>query len=336
MVPKYNGIIVCKFEGAREIFLGGVEMENSERNFVKIIKEICEEENIQIESFSYDWIFKLHKNGVYNYILGYQFGLNTCSVHSICCDKSAASEVMSALNIPNIEHIFFMSPTNQKYVGKNGNWLAMTELLNTYGKLVCKSNNGTGGNSVYCVSNQYELENAAFKVQRSSRAMAISPYYDIENEYRTIVLNGEIKLVYVKQRPYIIGDGIHSIANLVCKEIENGKSVKLDEMEQKDFYKILDENEIFYLGWKHNLGKGSYAVIEDSDIVIRNIQEIVYNVVEKMNIRFASIDIVKCNGEYKVLEINSGVMMEHFSQQDDNTYKIAKNIYREAILEMMQ
>ena len=92
-------------------------MTNSESNYVAIIREICAEEGIELQSFSFDWIFRLTKNGKTGFILGYQFGLNSASVNSICCDKSAASELMTALGIPNISHILFASPPEQKFVG---------------------------------------------------------------------------------------------------------------------------------------------------------------------------------------------------------------------------
>lgn len=311
-------------------------MENATRNFVRIVKEICEEEKISVESFSHDWIFRLYKGGIFNYIIGYQFGLNSCVTHSICCDKSAASEIMTSLGVPNIEHYFFMSPTNQKYVSKHGNWENIMNMLKKYGKLVCKANEGTGGNQVYCVNNQYELENAVFNIFKRSRSMAISPYYDIENEYRVIVLNGEIKLVYTKCRPHIVGDGIHTIRHLLLENLNSNKSYfKFNELEQNDLNIVLNKGKIFWLNWKHNLGQGAYAQVEDLDAIKEKIDNIVKLLVEKMNIKFASIDIVSCDNEYKVLEINSGVMMEHFSQQDENTYKIAKSIYKEAILSML-
>lgn len=311
-------------------------MENSSRNFVKMIKEICCEENIQLESFSFDWIFRLYKNGIYNYIIGYQFGLNSCSVHSICCDKSAASEIMNSFGIPNVEHYFFMSPTNQKYVSKHGNWENIMGMMKKYGKLVCKSNEGTGGNLVFSVSNQYELERAVFKIFRRARSMAICPYYDIQNEYRVIVLNGLIRLIYTKQRPFVVGDGVHTVSHLLLEYISNNaQAIVINEIESEEYNKILSKGEVFYLNWKHNLGQGAYAEMQDSDLIMQEITSIVNSVVNKMNVRFASIDIVDCNGEYKVLEINSGVMMEHFSQQSEKMYQIAKSIYKEAILCML-
>lgn len=311
-------------------------MENYFRNFVKIIREICDEESIMLESYSFDWIFRLYKDGLYNYIIGYQFGLNVCSVHSICCDKSAASEIMTSFNIPNVEHVFFMSPVNPKYVNECGNWKVMMELLSKYGKLVCKSNEGTGGNQVYCVKNQFELENATYKIFKNSLSMAICPYYEIDNEYRVIVLNGDIKLIYMKQRPYITGDGVQSVRSLISNYIEEGNDIVFKNINEDDWGRILEKNEIYYLNWKHNLGKGSYAIIEESNEIVNKIEAIIKDLINKMNIKFSSIDIVKCNNEYKVLEINSGVMMEHFSQQDGDTYIIAKEIYREAILSMFE
>lgn len=311
-------------------------MENAARNFVKIVKEICSEENIELESYSYDWIFRLSKNGIYNYIMGYQFGINSASVNSICCDKSAASEIMTSLGIPNVEHYFFMSPFNQKYVKKHGNWEKMMKLLEKYEKLVCKSNEGTGGNLVFRVNNQYELESAAFNIFKNAKSMAISPYYAIENEYRIIVLNGEIKLAYIKRRPYVVGDGIHTVNQLLFEYVAyHENSVNLKDLDLNDYNKVLGNGEVYYLNWKHNLGQGACAQIEDINIIKEKVDDIIGLLVNKMNVKFASIDIVKCQDEYKVLEINSGVMMEHFSQQDENTYFIAKSIYREAILSML-
>ena len=165
--------------------------------------------------------------------------------------------------------------------------------------------------------------------------MAVSPYYEIENEYRAIVLDGELKLVYSKQRPYVIGDGIHTISGLIFDYLsENNCNCVNVKVSDEDMTRILDKGEYFELNWKHNLGKGSKAIVVEDHNIIDYIKSIVNMVVKRMNIRFASIDIIKCKDGYRILEINSGVMMEHFSLQDDEKYKLTKQIYREAILKM--
>jgi hypothetical protein len=37
--------------------------------------------------------------------------------------------------------------------------------------------------------------------------IAVSPYVEYETEYRCILLNNKIELVYSKQRPFVVGDG---------------------------------------------------------------------------------------------------------------------------------
>ncbi len=304
-------------------------------NFVKIIEEICQEENIELESFSSNWIFRLYKDGKYNYIIRHQFGLNTASVHTICCDKSAASEIMSSFNIPNVEHFFFMSPINQKSINDMGNWELLKNKLNEYGQLVCKSNEGFGGKNVFRVSNQYELENAVHKIFGESGSMAVSPYYEVCNEFRVIVLDGTIKIIFSKQRPYIVGDGIHSMGSLIFTQLQDECINNTIATIEDDLTTVLDKGEIFYLNWKHNLGQGAIAEVIEDNIIKNKLESIVNVIAEKLNIRFASIDIVEVNNEYKVLEINSGVMMEHFSQRNENYYNITKSIYKEAILKML-
>ena len=51
--------------------------------------------------------------------------------------------------------------------------------------------------------------------------------------------------------------------------------------------------------------------------------------------RFASVDVVETAEGLKVLEINSGVMMENFAGQDEESRSIAKEIYRDAVRKMM-
>ena len=57
---------------------------------------------------------------------------------------------------------------------------------------------------------------------------------------------------------------------------------------------------------------------------------------EEIGVRFASIDIVSTNEGLKVLEINSGVMMENFAGESPQNYRKAREIYRDAILKMMK
>lgn len=312
-------------------------MTNSESNFVKIIKEICAEESIRLTSYSFDWIFQLEKNGKIRYILGYQFGLNSASVNSICCDKAAASEIMTAHGIPNIEHLLFASPDEQKFVGKTGCWAQLIALLKEKGTLVIKPNDGTGGDRVFKVSSVCELETAVHKIFEKSAYLAASPYYDIANEYRTIILDGAARLVYVKRRPHLTGDGMSTVAELMIRHLSGNAAINAEEIRlpgRAD--RVPEMGEQVLLGWKHNLGLGARAELVTSGPLRSKIERIVAEVAGSLGVRFASVDIAETTEGMKVLEINSGVMMENFAGQDAESYATAKAIYRDAILKMFE
>ena len=187
-------------------------MENSKSSYVKIINEICAEEGIKLSSYSYDWAFCLRKDQKRAFILGYQFGLNPSSVQQVCNDKNIASEVLKEEDIPSVYHACFMAPSMLQYTGGKGSWKALLAELEK-GTLVCKDNYGTGGNLVFKVRTQAELEQAASDIYKSSEAMAVCRYEDIQSEYRLVVLDGEIPLPFQRF--------VRHLLVMVCQQLAN-------------------------------------------------------------------------------------------------------------------
>ena len=301
-------------------------MLNSSRQIVKIIKEICAENSIPLKLFSYDWIMQLEIGRKNTFIYGYQFQNNNGTSQLICDDKSALSDILIENGINAVKHHFFMSPTNMAYVGAAGNWEKMIKLLNAYGTIVCKDNMGTSGNGVYMAANQYELENAVFTIFRTSRALSVCKYYEIENEYRVIVLNGKAELIYSKEIPFVTGDGKRKFEDLCFEKygaMITETSVRPDEVISKDA--------MVKLNWKHNLDKGASAIIVTDESIKNNLSKLALAAADVVNIKFASVDIIKTEGEYKVLEINSGIMMENFAKASEKNYLISKEIYTKAL-----
>ncbi len=311
-------------------------MKNAQRSLVKIIKEICHEEGITCQSFSYDWLFRLSKQEKITHILGYHFENNSATAQLICADKCATSDLLLAAGVACVEHVFFMSPKDINYVGVSGNWKRLIDLLNKHGKLVCKSNEGTGGGNVHLVSNHFELERATHTVF-TGRTMAVSPFYKIEQEYRIVVLNGRAKLVYSKAIPFVEGDGVSTLRQLLIAYAQTHAEWPLDFSQREDEdTAILQPGEKYHLNWKHNLGQGATPVVIQDESLIATLSSLALQAAKTVNIQFASVDIIKTEGAYLVLEINSGVMMENFSQMSDAHYQIAKSIYREALQSIFQ
>jgi glutathione synthase/RimK-type ligase-like ATP-grasp enzyme len=64
------------------------------------------------------------------------------------------------------------------------------------------------------------------------------------------------------------------------------------------------------LNWRHNLDSGAQPVVLERGAIREACVEIAVNAAKAVGIRFGSIDVVQVDGAWRVLEINSGVMME--------------------------
>ena len=304
---------------------------------VNIIEEICAEEGILCERFSYDWIFRLTKNGKTVHIFGYQFENNSATAQLICTDKCASSEILHSKGIPAVEHYFFISLDDLHYIGLEGNWPRMLELLKQYGRLVCKPNEGTGGIDVFQVSSPSELELAVNAVFAHSRSLALSPFHPIEQEYRVILLNDQVKLVFSKTIQSLIGDGRSSFRQLLLQQNPALlETIPTGEFGEDLLNKIPKSGEKIPLNWKHNLGQGAQPEIITEPSLTASLSDLALRAAQAVNVRFASVDIIRTGGEFKVLEINSGIMMESFARMNPQSYQIAKSIYHQALVVLLE
>lgn len=290
------------------------------REIVRIIKEICRDEQINFKSFSNDYILKLEKNNRTMYIYGNKFPNNTAAIEQICNDKAALSDILDCYNVPHVKHFYFDSPILEEYCSESGNWSKMQKLLKEYNILVCKPNKGTGGRNIFKVQTKKELEYAVLKIFQSSNSICIAPYYDIRNEYRVLVVGDEIQYVFKKIRPYIIGDGKRTIEEL-WKSIHD-KSITITN--EINWQSVPIENQKIELSWKHNLGQGAEPEIVTDQELLTALSDLAKKCVVALNLGFVSIDIIETNGKLLVLEINSGVMVEKFAKSSEANYILAK------------
>ena len=299
------------------------------RQLVKIVEEICEENHLKLTRYSDDWILQIKARGKPDcLVIGYKFPNNNAASSKLCDDKSALSAILESKKIPCVPHIYFEGPKSPM-VDDDGIYGKLFDMFDRYGGLVCKTNCGSGGNSVFLCKTKKQLESATFDILRSSRSMAVSPKIDIKNEYRIVVENNRALLVYSKERPHVIGDGKSTIGDLM-KNID--KVDKNDEMPNIDYDSIPALGEKVTVAWKHNLGRGSLPILINDENEIYKLSKFALRSAKALGLQFASIDVVRDNNNnYMILEINSGVMMEKFSKLGDDYYKTAKHIYERAI-----
>ncbi len=293
-----------------------------EKQFNKIIKQICQEKSIQYEELSDDWIIKLTKENRNKFIVGYKFDLNNQATSEICNDKFALYAVLKSEEIPVIEYNILFKNEEDK----------LEKYFYEYNQnVVLKPNNGTCGNNVLHICEYDKLKNEYNKLISKCYSVDICPFYEIESEYRVIYLPTK-QHIYKKVKPIITGDGVHSVKELL---IEFNSEYFGDERNLKNENISADYipkfGEKIEYEWRFNLSRG--AKIADVDDEEKNIlMNMINNIIKVINLKFVSIDIVKLtNNQYMVMEINSGVMMENLVKLQDDGIQIAKSVYGEAI-----
>ncbi|MCI5734239.1 MAG: hypothetical protein MR297_03580 [Tenericutes bacterium] len=309
------------------------------KNLQRIIKQIALENDLSYEVLSCDLIIKLTKGNKIRYINGYKFGLNSHSLGLILDDKYATYELLNSLGISVCKHHILFRPTNHNSYAKNYNSFDYCyDLFLKYNKnVILKVNNGTCGDGVYHITTKKELKKIYNHLLKYNFSISLCPYYDIKNEYRVILLNNEIKIMYGKINPVVIGNGKDKLIDLLKDFNINYFGYKTNLKKNINYNKVLKKDEKFIYDFKYNLSKGS-IITEDIDKETKSIiSKMAKDVSKKINLGFGSIDIIKTNDDkYYVLEINSGVMIENYIKLTSDGFKKAKKVYEEAVLEMFK
>ncbi len=175
--------------------------EPQKRFFIEAIEKAAQEQGIKTEWSFGNWVCRLQKDGTKHFIYGYNFPLNSASNLEIIKDKAATSYFLEKAKIPTARHELFLKPELHSFLPKDQSVESIFKFAEslTY-PLVCKDNRGAGGNLVFKVENESELKTALDEVWQNSRGASLSPYYDVENEYRFFVLDSEIKFGYKKMK----------------------------------------------------------------------------------------------------------------------------------------
>jgi glutathione synthase/RimK-type ligase-like ATP-grasp enzyme len=294
----------------------GSEMQSNQRVFVKAVQKYCAENGIAVQTPPQDWLMVMQKGPRRHLTYGYDLGLNSAVTHRFANDKAATAELLEMNGIACVPHAFFPSPALGEYVPHHGTWEAMlAHLTQNPGGIVVKPNEGTSGRLVFKVLTRPALELAVGEIFSLNLNLAISPYLEIKNEVRVILVDDLPVIVYGKSRPAITGDGVHSILELALATMPADRlSAILPRMagdpDSANLDMVLPSGRHHALNWRHNLDAGAEPVLLQQGEVRERCVELAIKAAKSIDLRFGSIDVVQVDGGWRVLEINSGVVME--------------------------
>ncbi len=157
-----------------------------------MIRLACQRQGIDCESMSEDWVLRLTHGEDIRWVLGYKFDLNTAAASALAQDKVAMHVVLKQAGIASVEHALARSVPHQP--------IERSKLQAFSGApLVIKPLDGSGGRGVSLAPT---LDDAIRHITDAPEpAWAISPHYDLEQEFRLIMLRGQTLLAYEKTQP---------------------------------------------------------------------------------------------------------------------------------------
>jgi glutathione synthase/RimK-type ligase-like ATP-grasp enzyme len=289
-------------------------MANSQRVFVNAVQKYCAEHGIAVETRSQGWLMVMRKGPRRHLTFGYDVGLNSAVTHRIANDKAATAELLEMNGIACVPHAFFPSPALSGYVPDLGTWQAMLGHLAQHpAGIVVKPNEGTSGDLVFRVLARPALERAVNEIFSLNLNLAISPYLEIKNEVRVILVDDLPVIVYSKSRPGVTGDGVHSILELALATMPAERLSAILPRMAGDLDSATLETppgQHHALNWRHNLDAGAEPVLLAQGAVRQRCVELAIEAAKSIDLRFGSIDIVEVDDGWRILEINSGVVME--------------------------
>jgi len=263
----------------------------------KLIEEICNEEMIDYKLISEDWVMVLTKNNITKCISGYRFPLNDHALGSVIDDKYAFYDLCKLKKIPIIEHNILFNPNSK--LGNNTNDLLKKYFVEYQENVVVKPNLGTEGTNVYHITNYSDLLKITNELFKNNFSISICPFYKIDNEYRVVVLNDKIKLIFEKSKPVVIGDGKSSIKELLIN-LNPYYFTKINF--SNEYNKILKNGEQYEYDWRFNLNKGATAELVENNDLYQKLSDIALNATKTINAKFVSVDIIKCQNKFYLIE----------------------------------
>lgn len=192
----------------------------ADRLMPRVVEDYAKRTDVIFHAYSDEWVLRLTRDNVTRWIVGYKFDLNQSAAGELAQDKVATYTSLVAAGIPAVPHYLVRSLPQELIHIKE-----LHDILDGF-PVVAKPLEGTGGREVVHLDT---IDQALDMIRGSGEpAWAVSPHYDLQAEYRLIMLDGNSLLTYEKTQPAWRGE--LKLFNLgfgaVAVDIEDGALLK--------------------------------------------------------------------------------------------------------------
>lgn len=292
---------------------------------------------MKLEELSQGWVLRLSHRGKTRHIFANTFDTDRAATQKIVADKVATAALLEHLAIPHVAHKLFYG--FQRASLTESVWQPILAYAAAHqGQVVAKALRSSGGKDVYICLHAKVLEQACHLLFHTEAAISLSPYYPAESEYRVMMFQGQCHILYEKKKPSLVGDGQQSLAALLEQkakaQTDPQRAKILRALLPEDSTRILAQGEHYLLSHKHNLSKGAEVNFTIEASLQQKLIALAERTVEGLGLQFGSVDILQTAhndddfGGLKVLEVNSGVMVDNLLKLHPDMADKVDSMYR--------
>lgn len=323
-------------------------MSKSQPNLSKLLKKIAPKAGVKvILEPRYSRVGQMIcPNGKIHYFRDNNFDLNPMGSSAIAVDKDYANYFMSKMGYPTISGQAFYSEKLCKVLNSNeGIEKAFQYALHLGFPLIVKPNSKSQGKCVFMVNNKKEFYNTCLKVFKCDRVVLIQRFIP-GKDYRIVVLDDEIISAYQRLPLAVIGDGVHTVLELLnIKQSEfysGGRTTKIDindcrikmflGNQKMKMNTILKKNQYCQLLPNANLSSGGEA-FDVTSTIHEDFKKIAIKLTAAMGLRYCGVDIITegditdAPSKYWVIEINSAPGIDNYFAIGKEQQKIVEKLY---------
>lgn len=169
----------------------------------QLLDEICREDGIDLAWLSTDWLAVMRKGQKERRVLGYgKFDLNPAAASMAADDKCVTFELLHQAKLPVVEYaILYAADNHDPYVHGRNSLEYVIKYFNEHNQhIVIKPNAGQCGMGISQITAPEQIPAALDEALTQGYAACMCPFYDIEHEYRVVMLDDEARLTYQKNR----------------------------------------------------------------------------------------------------------------------------------------
>ncbi len=279
-------------------------------------------------------------------------GLNSRASIKLAKDKYRCGEVLEAagVSVPKTVMIPGFSRIEQEEQGRQDQIELMIRqsvrlLVDQVGfPVFVKPNTGSEGHGVYRADDPKSLSRILRRARRNSDEVLVQQASHGQ-EYRVVVLGGNVIMAYQKVPLGLIGDGVSTIGDLLnaqLGELRKTRKLRLHAASPKIDYtlaslgynrtSVLETGKLIYPVPSANLAQGAHP-IDKIDYINDRFADVCRKISKAMKIKFMGIDLMvnDKDGTYHIIEVNSKPGFGKYAGQSPEHKQRVAEIYEACI-----